>query len=155
MELTAQYFRAGIGAVIANTDGLVLALERTDVPGAWQLPQGGLEVEEEPFEAAIREITEETGIMENDIELIDSYPGLLAYELPKEIRNKKIGRGQVHHWFLFKFLGDENTIDEKSGDEFRSWQWMSLDDLAGSAADFRRSVYKALAERFNPKLKSL
>ena len=48
--------------MIVNDEGYVLAIERADVAGAWQLPQGGLDEDEDPLDAAYREIVEETGI---------------------------------------------------------------------------------------------
>jgi hypothetical protein len=53
MTEPTQYFRTGAGAVIANAAGFVLAFERADIPGAWQLPQGGLEAGEEPLQAIL------------------------------------------------------------------------------------------------------
>ena len=98
-----QSFRAGVGAIILNEDGKVLGLERKDIPDAWQMPQGGLEENETPEQAVKREVCEETGIEASNLELIASTPGWLAYELPEEARSKKIGRGQVQRWFLFRF----------------------------------------------------
>ena len=63
MKSPAQYFRAGVGAAIVNRGGLVLALERADIPGAWQLPQGGLKASESPLQAVFREVKEETGLL--------------------------------------------------------------------------------------------
>jgi len=148
MSLPTEYFRAGAGSMIVNERGLVLALERTDLPGTWQLPQGGLEVAEEPLPAALREIAEETRIPESDLELLESYPEPLVYELPLSARSEKTGRGQVQYWFLFRFHGNENTIDVESGGEFRSWKWMPLQNLLNLAADFRKPVYSRLAEQF-------
>jgi len=148
MNSPAQYFRAGIGALIVNSRGLILALERADISDAWQLPQGGLEASEEPLRAALREVGEETGISETDLERLDAYPEPLAYELPASARSEKTGRGQVQYWFLFRFHGIDNVIDVKSGGEFRSWQWMPFDSLLNSVADFRKPVYRRLAEQF-------
>jgi putative (di)nucleoside polyphosphate hydrolase len=148
MSLPVQYFRAGVGSVIVNDEGLVLALERVDVPGAWQLPQGGLEASEEPFQAVLREVSEETGISESDLELLDSYPEPLVYELPANARSNKTGRGQVQYWFLFRFRGGDNAIDVKSGGEFRAWKWTRFHSLLSLVADFRKPVYRRLAERF-------
>jgi putative (di)nucleoside polyphosphate hydrolase len=144
----AQYFRAGVGAVIVNDRGLVLALERADIPGAWQLPQGGLEDSEEPLDAALREAAEETGISAGELELVDSYPEPLAYELPVRARREKTGRGQVQYWFLFMFRGHDNTIDVKSGGEFTTSRWMPFDTLLSAVVAFRKPVYRKLAERF-------
>ena len=152
MSSPAQYFRAGIGAVIVNPRGLVLALERADIAGAWQLPQGGLEASEEPLRAAFREVGEETGIAETDLDLLDTYPELLVYELPVGARSEKTGRGQVQYWLLFGFHGDDGVIDVKSGGEFRSWMWMPFGHVADSVVEFRQGVYRRLAERFRSHL---
>ena len=150
MSSPAQYFRAGIGAVIFNSRGLILALERADIPGAWQLPQGGLEASEEPLRAAFREVVEETGITEPDLELLEVYPEPLVYELPASARSEKTGRGQVQYWFLFRFHGSDDTIDVKSGGEFHAWEWIPFQSLLHAAVDFRKSLYRKLADRFGP-----
>jgi type I restriction enzyme M protein len=41
--IPTQTFRAGVGAMIVNREGRVLILERRDIPGSWQMPQGGLD----------------------------------------------------------------------------------------------------------------
>jgi len=148
MHFPAQYFRAGVGAVITNAQGLILALERADIPDAWQLPQGGLEAVEEPLQAAFREIAEETAIPAGELQLLQASPELLVYELPPAARNVKTGRGQVQYWFLFSFSGRDEVIDVGSGGEFRSWQWMPFASLVEAAADFRKPVYRRLMRQF-------
>lgn len=148
MKKPAEYFRAGAGALIINGKGLALALERAGIAGAWQLPQGGLKKGEEPIDAAYREIAEETGITEHDLDLLKGAPELLAYELPAEARSEKTGRGQVQYWFLFRFRGKESAIDVDPGGEFRAWQWLSISDLLELTVEFRRPVYRRLAEMF-------
>lgn len=148
MKRPPQYFRAGVGAAILNNRGLVLALERADIPGAWQLPQGGLRASEDPLDAVRREVAEETGIRKTDLRLLDTHPEPLAYELPADVRTRKTGRGQVQYWFLFRFGGTEETITVEGGGEFRAWKWVPFDDLLGVVAPFRRHVYQGLAQRF-------
>jgi putative (di)nucleoside polyphosphate hydrolase len=148
MSSPAQYFRAGVGAVIVNASGLVLALERADIHGAWQLPQGGIEASEEPAQAVFREVAEETGILQKDLELLHVFPEPLVYELPVSARSEKTGRGQVQYWFLFRFRGSENAIDVTGSGEFRTWKWMPFNQLFNSVADFRKPVYQRLAEEF-------
>ena len=147
-----EYFRAGAGAVIVNAAGLVLALERKGLPGAWQLPQGGLARAEDPLAAAYREIAEETGIGRDDLRLLDAKPELLAYELPAKARSEKTGRGQTNYWFLFRFTGRDDAIDIIGGGEFGRWQWMPATKLQAKTVDFRRPVYRRLIERFRPHL---
>ena len=148
MNHPAQYFRAGIGAVIINDAGLVLALARADIPDAWQLPQGGLEADEEPLQAVYREIAEETAIPAADLQLLLASPEPLVYELPPAARRVKTGRGQVQYWFFFRFHGSDQAIDVLPGGEFRCWQWLSLATLLESAADFRKPVYRRLLAQF-------
>ena len=102
MGRPARYFRAGVGAVIFNPRGQVLLLERANVPGAWQFPQGGLDEGETPVEGARREAEEETGIPASALRLKGRYPGLLAYELPARAQTKRTGLGQVQVLVLLR-----------------------------------------------------
>jgi putative (di)nucleoside polyphosphate hydrolase len=148
MKKPAEYFRAGVGAVIIDGRGMVLALERAGIAGAWQFPQGGLKGGEDPIEAAYREIAEETGIAGRGLELLESAPEPLAYELPPQARSGKTGRGQVQYWFLFRFLGEESAINVERGGEFSAWQWLPFPEILQKTVEFRRPVYRRLAELF-------
>lgn len=152
MKVPAQFFRAGAGAAIINRRGLVLALERADVRGSWQLPQGGLKSSESPLQAMFREVTEETGIAQSDLQLLDTYPEPLAYELPERARSSKTGRGQVGYWFLVRFQGVDDDIDLGNSGEFSSWKWIRFDQLLSQVVEFRRPVYRSLYKRFMPYL---
>lgn len=147
MPKGSQYFRANVGAVIC-AKGRVLALERSDVANAWQMPQGGLKRGEEPAQAALREIEEETGLPPESLESIGVFPELLAYELPPELRSEKTGRGQVQYWFFFHLTDGAVTPRLPSGGEFRAWKWMEFPDLVQRTVDFRRPVYGRLLEYF-------
>jgi putative (di)nucleoside polyphosphate hydrolase len=152
VKLPSQYFRAGAGAVIVDRRGLVLALERVDTPGAWQLPQGGLKASESPLQAVFREVEEETGISKRRLVLLDAYPEPLAYELPVDAWAKKTGRGQVGYWFLLRFEGTDEDIDLEPSPESSSWKWMRFERLLGAVVAFRKPVYRRLHERFKPYL---
>jgi putative (di)nucleoside polyphosphate hydrolase len=147
-----QFFRASVGIAVLDPDGSVLAFERHDLPGAWQLPQGGLEEGEEPPDAARRELFEETGLRWDQVELLGEHPGWLAYELDAAVRRPDIGRGQVQKWFVVR-LADPNAtvdlgrIDERKGrPEFRASAWIALSELLERAAPFRLPVYGPLVE---------
>ena len=144
----SRFFRAGVGAVIANERGEVLACERRDVAGAWQFPQGGLKDGEEPIEAVRREILEETGITPDRLRLMTECPELLAYELPRPAWSDKTGRGQVQRWFMFAYHG-QLAIVPPPHSEFAACAWCRFDEVERQAADFRRPVYRRLRECFN------
>ena len=142
------FFRANVGAVICEAAGQVLAFERSDVPGAWQLPQGGIDADEEPEAAVLREIQEEAGIVASRIEALGRHPRLLAYELPRDLRSRKTGRGQVQYWYYFR--ADAAMLEPAIvlGSEFRAWRWLELRDLAADVVTFRRPVYEELVNHF-------
>ncbi|MGB7872784.1 MAG: RNA pyrophosphohydrolase [Anaerolineales bacterium] len=149
----AQTFRACVAAVILGKKGKVLAFERNDIPGSWQFPQGGLGEDESPLESVKREIREETGIKAGNLELLSTASRLLAYELPEEARTKKLGRGQVQYWFLFRFTGQDEAITLGDKKEFRAWKWMTMKKLVATVVSFKRPVYQALAKDFKASLK--
>lgn len=149
-----QTFRANVGAVICDSEGRVLSLERRDHPGAWQLPQGGLEVDEEPAAAVLREVEEETGITAQQLEPLGPFPGNpLAYELPPDKRSRKTGRGQVQYWYFFGIASGTAPKLPPSG-EFRSFDWREFAQVAADAASFRRKGYGLLAEHFEREVRS-
>jgi putative (di)nucleoside polyphosphate hydrolase len=147
-------FRVGVGAVIVNEEGMVLAFERKKIPGAWQLPQGGIKSGESYYQAVIREIEEETGIKEKDLDLLRSEPRFVAYEIPEDKRSPKTGRGQVQRWFLFRLTGSAEAITLGIGKEFRAWKWMRMDQLAAGVVDFKQAMYEQLVEYFSEELVS-
>jgi len=150
---TPQTFRANVGAAIVNTDGLVLALERKEIPGSWQFPQGGLDEGEEPLEAVKREILEETGIEASHLELLGTVPRWLSYEFPEEVRSQKAWRGQVQKWFLFRFTGPDKAITMGDGKEFSAWEWTSMRELFPGVVSFKQPIYQELSEYFEEYLR--
>jgi putative (di)nucleoside polyphosphate hydrolase len=148
--LTPQMFRANVGIILVNEKGEVLALERKKIPGAWQLPQGGIQNNEEPLQAAQRELKEETGISADQTELVGECPEWLAYELPRDKWSAKTGRGQAQKWFLFR-LRDRDTkiaLDMSDEMESRAWRWMKLSELIDITVAFRKGIYTKLSKVF-------
>ncbi len=134
--------------VILDDQGRVLALERADLPDAWQLPQGGIEDDESPVEALWRELREETGLTEAQVHAFAEVPEWLGYELPPEARSAKTGQGQVHKWFVLRAVTSELSVNlPQDGDrEFRSWRWVDMEKLAEQVVAFRQPVYRRLAQ---------
>jgi putative (di)nucleoside polyphosphate hydrolase len=143
-----RFFRAGVGAVIANERGEVLACERRDIAGAWQFPQGGLKHGEAALDGVRREIREETGLDAGALRLVAECPDLLVYELPRVAWSKKTGRGQVQRWFMFTCDGRTSVVPPADS-EFVACVWRPFADVERHVADFRRPVYRQLRQCFN------
>lgn len=143
-----QFFRASVGAVITNRQEEVLLLERSDTPGAWQFPQGGIDDHEEPSTAVLREVREETGILPEYLSLLHQHPRLISYELPQEWRSPKLGRGQTQRWFFFLYLADPTAILLPRPGEFQQWRWANFQESLHLVAQFRQEIYRELAREF-------
>ncbi|MFZ1489555.1 MAG: NUDIX domain-containing protein [Ilumatobacteraceae bacterium] len=141
----SQHFRAGVVVVVRHPDlRRVLAFERADERGQWQLPQGGLLLGEEPIEGAWRELGEETGLGPNEVEQRAEYPEWVAYEWPAEVRaaDRRDGkrRGQVQRWFLFDARSAE-VAPRPDGKEFVDVRWVEPAWLVDHVPEFRRAAY--------------
>lgn len=143
-------FRAGVGVVIRRDDGLLLAFERRQHPGSWQLPQGGIDEGESIQSAALRELFEETGLRKEDVEFVAEFEAWVGYELPVELRSPKTGRGQVHRWTLMAPRHGDLVPSLGDGEEFSAWKWMTTDDLVEHTAAFRQPVYRWLRSHLPP-----
>ena len=139
-------YRMGAGVVLINPYGLIFAGRRIDNPGpAWQMPQGGIDKGETPREAALRELTEETGVSADLVEVMAETPDWITYELPPEILGRiwkgKYG-GQKQKWFALRFLGSDSAVQiATEHPEFDRWQWMRAADLVDSIVPFKRALY--------------
>jgi putative (di)nucleoside polyphosphate hydrolase len=145
------------GAVLFNRNGKVFVARRADLPntegapGGWQLPQGGIDPDEDPKVAVLRELAEEIGT--SRAEIIGEYPGWLSYDLPPSLIGVALGgryRGQRQRWFALRFLGEDSDIrlDLDPHPEFDAWRWAELAELPALAVGFKRAIYVKLAESF-------
>lgn len=151
--MASQSFRAGVVMIVRRDDGRVLACERADAPGSWQLPQGGLDVGEDPVDGAWRELGEETGLTSAHVRLVSELPEWIAYEWPPDLDVAKFGkavRGQVQKWFLFGVVDDEATTPDVDGREFRDWSWIDPHELVDSVIAWRRPAYQRAFSRLLP-----
>jgi len=143
-------YRRGVGVMVVNGDGLVFAAERLDTPGAWQMPQGGIDEGEDPFKAALRELEEETGI--RSVHLLAESDGWLLYDLPPHLQGKVWkGRfiGQAQKWYALRFDGNDSEIRlDGAHAEFGAWQWLNAAALPDLIVGFKQPLYRAIVAEF-------
>ena len=143
--------------MIVNRAGQVFVGQRLDsVLEAWQMPQGGIDADEEPLAAAIREVGEETGIAPEHVELVAEAPDELFYDYPPELIGKvQKGRfrGQRQRWFLFRLTGDDSAVNISTAEpEFRAWRWIDPDDLPVLIVPFKQQLYRNVLAAFREHL---
>lgn len=150
-------YRPNVGAALFNPAGRVLIARRADFPnaegdaGGWQLPQGGIDPDEDPREAVLRELAEEIGT--DQAEIIGEHPEWLTYDLPPHLIGVALRgryRGQRQRWFALRFTGcdDDIRLDRDPHPEFDAWRWAALAELPALAVPFKRPIYETLAASF-------
>jgi putative (di)nucleoside polyphosphate hydrolase len=155
--MTGLPYRPNVGAALFNRAGLLFVARRADfpnaegAPGGWQLPQGGIDADEDPRTAVLRELEEEIGTARATV--IGEHPEWLTYDLPPDLVGKALGgryRGQRQRWFALRFTGDDSDIrlDLDPHPEFDAWRWARLEELPALAVPFKRPIYEVLARSF-------
>tara|TARA_B100001123_G_scaffold358563_1_gene413463 strand:- start:81 stop:560 length:480 start_codon:yes stop_codon:yes gene_type:complete len=145
--------RTGVGIVLLNPENKVFVGKRIDNQegGYWQLPQGGVDENENYLSAAKRELKEETSI--KSVKIIKEVDNWLTYDLPLNLLGKIWNgkyRGQKQKWFVMKFLGKNNEINIKTKDpEFIDWKWIQITELPEVAISFKVDIYKKLRDELN------
>ena len=141
--------RLGVGIILLNNKNKVFVGKRIDNPkNSWQMPQGGVDQNENLLQAAKRELAEETAI--KSVKLIKELDGWLKYDLPKNLLGKLWKgkyRGQKQKWFVMKFLGKTDEINVKTKNpEFFKWKWIKPSELPDVAVHFKLDIYKKIKE---------
>lgn len=155
-------YRPCVGVMVLNRDGLVwagrrIAIADSEMAGTdklWQMPQGGIDRDEDPLPAAMRELYEETGM--KTVSLLAEAPDWINYDLPRDIVGialKGKYRGQTQRWFAFRFEGDDSeiAINPPPGGheaEFDAWAWKPMAELPELIVPFKRGVYEQVVAAF-------
>ena len=139
--------RIGVGVIVLNDENKVFVGKRKDNPvDKWQMPQGGVDKNENFLNAMKRELYEETSI--KSIKVLKELDGLFEYELPQNLLGiiwKGRFRGQKQKWFIARFIGKNNEINVKTKKpEFIEWKWIKMDELPKVIVDFKKNVYEKL-----------
>lgn len=133
---------------------MIFAGQRIDNPGkAWQMPQGGIDDGETPVQAALRELTEETGIEPDRVAVLRESAAWHAYDLPRDLVPKLWDgryRGQTQRWFALRFNGDDDEISIDTAEpEFDRWMWMDQANLLNSIVPFKHDTYSKVVAEFS------
>lgn len=146
-------YRPCVGLMVINEKGHVFVGNRIDTPGDhWQMPQGGIDKDEEPSDAALRELKEEIGT--DNAVILGETREWFSYDLPRELSRKVWKgqyRGQTQKWFLLLFKGEDSEIAlDAHHPEFGDWQWVALDRLPSLIVPFKRDTYERVVTEFAP-----
>jgi putative (di)nucleoside polyphosphate hydrolase len=145
MEHKELPLRKGVGIAVLNSENKVFVGKRKDNPvDKWQMPQGGVDLNEPLIKAMRRELIEETSI--ENIKILKEFDQWLEYELPENLVGKIWKgkyRGQKQKWFVVRFLGNDNEINIKTKHpEFIEWKWLDMNLLPELIVNFKRHVYE-------------
>ena len=153
-------YRPCAGITLFNRAGLVFVgrraggPEHVDLTHVWQMPQGGIDDGEDPYQGALRELYEETNV--RSVEKLGEIAEWLTYDIPREIVGEAWGgkyRGQRQKWFALRFTGDEQEINIASPTgghkpEFIAWRWAKIDEIADLVVPFKRQTYERVVAEF-------
>ena len=149
-----QGFRANVGIILTDGGGRVLIAGRRG-RGGWQFPQGGIHPEESAEAALFRELHEEVGLEQSDVEIIGSTEGWLRYRLPDRfIRREKtpLCIGQKQRWFLLHMMSAVERVRFDLGPvpEFDRCRWVDYWRPVKEVVYFKRPVYVRALHELGP-----
>lgn len=163
-SLTNRY-RRGVGIVLFNNEHKIFIGKRYNQKAgnsfnalneAWQMPQGGIDENESPQQAAFREMKEEVGT--NKGKIIAVSKNWISYDFPSSIQNNIWDGsfiGQTQKWFLIKFLGCDQDINlNQHIQEFSEWKWANTDYVINHIVDFKKNLYQKVFDEFKMLLSS-
>ena len=148
-------YRPCVGIMLLNKENKVFIAQRVDTKGTtWQMPQGGIDSTETPWQAALREMKEEINTV--NVRLIAETKEWITYDFPEKLHETLWGGrffGQTQKWFLVEYLGQDDEINiHTRHPEFTEWRWVDATELPDLIVPFKRDLYIKLLEEFKPYL---
>lgn len=152
--IDAEGYRANVGIILVNNDNKLLMGGRVGAKG-WQFPQGGVLEGEEPEEAMYRELYEEVGLTESDVDLLSSTRDWLKYKLPDKFIRKNsmpLCIGQKQRWFILRLTAGDESVRFDRGDkpEFDRVRWVDFWRPVNEVIYFKRRVYARALHELGP-----
>ena len=153
MKSNSKDYRPNVGMMIINQKKEIFVGKRIDHPSNfWQMPQGGIDTQEIPSIAALREMEEEVGIKKNKVDLITETKDWYYYSIPSDLAKtlwKGKYKGQRQKWFLYKFKGTDKDINiHTEHPEFSNYKWVTKDFLVPNIVPFKKKIYEKLLLEF-------
>ena len=153
MKFNSKDYRPNVGMMIINQKKEIFVGKRIDHPSNfWQMPQGGIDAQEIPSIAALREMDEEVGIKKNKVDLLTESKDWYYYSIPSDLAKtlwKGKYKGQRQKWFLYKFKGTEKDINiHTEHPEFSDYKWVTKDFLVPNIVPFKKKIYEKLLLEF-------
>ena len=153
MKSNSKDYRPNVGMMIINQKKEIFVGKRIDHPSNfWQMPQGGIDAQEIPSIAALREMDEEVGIKKNKVDLLTESKDWYYYSIPSDLAKtlwKGKYKGQRQKWFLYKFKGTDKDINiHTEHPEFSNYKWVTKDFLVPNIVPFKKKIYEKLLLEF-------
>ncbi len=153
MTSDPSLYRPNVGIMLINPEGKIWVGSRIDnTTPYWQMPQGGIDKNEDTETAMWRELYEEISVQKSDCKILDKTHDWIYYDLPDDLINTLWGgkyKGQKQHWYALRLTAPDTTINiQTDHPEFKAWKWIDADKLVEAIVPFKRQVYTQVLNAF-------
>ena len=144
-RIATEYRKNVLGVVTKDNKYLVQKNPRFN---HWQFPQGGIDQDESPEDAVIREVSEEVGCQQNKLSIIKKIPETHTYDAPPHAQLLQGNKGQAQTAFLLEFKGVDSDFKFGESHEVEEIKWVAkgelLDVIHHHRHEFVRKILKHL-----------